>query len=184
LDLEGYGALASRLAMSKVSNPHRYSLPANGVRLVCPPGTDGGNTRLLGLAELSIELGFHVKAIVDNDKPGSSDGLIEELLAVCEQVAVLPARTAVEAALIRGIPGAKLRETVSTLERDGYLEPLPEDLADDEIANYLVRSKVLKKQGLHIAWVHALTGAPPIATSVIAAVCGDQTGHIDIAGAE
>lgn len=64
------------------------------------------------------------------------------------------------------------------------MEPLPGDVGDDHIANYLARTKVLKKQGLHIAWVHALTAAPPIGTSIIKAVCGDQTGRVDISGDE
>ncbi|RDH74418.1 hypothetical protein DVS77_31800 [Mycolicibacterium moriokaense] len=183
-DLEGYGALASRLAKAKKSDPRKHSLPANGLRLVCPPGPDGGNTRLLGLAELAIQLGFHVKAVMDSDKPGSSDDLINDLLAICEQVVVLPTRTAVEAALIRGVPGDKLRKTVEALVTEEYMAPLPDDVDDDDIANYLVRSKVLKQQGLHIAWVHALTAAPPIGTSVINAVCSDQTGRIDISGDE
>jgi putative ATP-dependent endonuclease of OLD family len=75
---------------------------------------------LLGVAELAIQLGFHVKAVMDSDKPGSSDDLIDDLLAVCEQVVVLPTRTAVEAALIRGVPGDKLRKTVEALEAEGY----------------------------------------------------------------
>ncbi|MBV5247042.1 hypothetical protein KUF57_26300 [Mycolicibacterium sp. PAM1] len=177
LDLEGYGALASRLTSKK------YSLPANGLRLVCPPGADGGITRLLGLANLATQLGFHVKAIVDSDKPGSSEDLIDALLAVCEQVVVLPTRTAVEAALIRGVPGAKLRKSVQILEGEGYMDPLPDDIEDDDIASYLVRGKVLKKQGLHIAWVRALTVAPPIGKSVIEAVCSATTGRVDIADA-
>lgn len=180
LDLEGYGTLASRLATAKKSNPQIWSLPANGVRLVCPPGADGGITRLVGLAELALQLGFHVKAIVDSDKPGSSEELIDALLDVCEQVVVLPTRTAVEAALIRGVPGEKLRKAVETLETEGYMDALPDELEDDAIAQYLIRGKVLKKQGLHIAWVRALTIPPPIGSSVIKAICGDQTGKVDI----
>jgi putative ATP-dependent endonuclease of the OLD family len=182
LDLEGYGSLASRLATAKRGDPQKHSLPANGLRLVCPPGPEGGITRLLGLAELAIQLGFHVKAIVDSDKPGSSGDLIDALLASCDQVVVLPRRTAVEAALIRGVPGDKLRQTVGTLTAEGYMDPLPDELDDDDIADYLVRSKVLKRQGLHIAWVQALRAAPPIGTAVIEAICGDQPGQIDIAG--
>lgn len=180
LDLEGYGTLASRLATAKRSDSKKRSLPANGLRLVCPPGADGGITRLLGLAKVALQLGFHVKAIVDSDKPGSSDDSIDELLAVCEQVVVLPTRTAVEAALIRGVPGAKLRESVEILEAGGYMEALPDDLQDDDIASYLIRGKVLKKQGLHIAWVRALTVAPPIGAAVIEAICSSTAGRVDI----
>ena len=48
LDVEGYGALASRL-FRKTNEPH-HSLPANGIRLVAPPGSDGGVTRLPAIA--------------------------------------------------------------------------------------------------------------------------------------
>jgi hypothetical protein len=96
-----------------------------------------------------------------------------------EQLVVLPTRTAVEAALIRGVPGDQLRETVETLEDFG-MPALPPDLGDDDIADHLIATKVIKKQGLGAAWAHALTRQPPIARSAIEAVCGDTLGRIDI----
>ncbi|MCT1616610.1 hypothetical protein [Kocuria marina] len=117
LDVEGYGALASRLFL-KTNEPH-HSLPANGIRLVAPPGSDGGVTRLPAIAEISLKLGFHVRAIVDNDKPGQEDPAVGILAGMVEQLVVLPTRTAVEAALIRGVPGERLRETVETLDVGG-----------------------------------------------------------------
>ncbi|MGO2747992.1 hypothetical protein [Microbacterium sp.] len=177
LDVEGYGALASRLFL-KTNEPH-HSLPANGIRLVAPPGSDGGVTRLPAIAEIALELGFHVRAIVDNDKPGQEDPAVGALAGMVEQLVVLPTRTAVEAALIRGVPGDRLREAVETLEDFG-MPTLPSGLGDDDIADHLITTKVIKKQGLGAVWAHALTRQPPIARSVIEAICSDTLGRIDI----
>lgn len=177
LDVEGYGALASRLFL-KTNEPH-HSLPANGIRLVAPPGSDGGVTRLPAIAKIVLELGFHVRAIVDNDKPGQEDPAVEVLAGMVEQLVVLPTRTAVEAALIRGVPGDRLRKAVEALEDFG-MPALPSGLGDDDIADHLLTTKVLKKQGLGAAWAHALTRQPPIARSVIEAICSDTLGRIDI----
>lgn len=182
LDAEGYGALANRLA--KKTGLREHSFPANGVRLVSPPGSDGGNTRLVGLARLAGEMGFHVKAVVDGDKPGSSDSVIADLSAVVDQIIVLPPRTAVEAALIRGVSAKNLRKTVNTLVAEGYLDPLPDETLDDEIADQLIRGKVLKKQGIHVAWAYALAEPPPLAQAVIEAICNDGNGRLDILDAE
>ncbi|MBY3989557.1 hypothetical protein HQO84_25535 [Rhodococcus fascians] len=177
LDVEGYGAIASRLF--ETTNAPRHSLPANGIRLVAPPGSDGGVTRLPAIAEIALELGFHVRAIVDNDKPGQEHPAVEALSKMVEQLVVLPTRTAVEAALIRGLSGDQLRATVDNLERFG-MPLLPPHLGDDDIADHLISTKVIKKQGLGAAWAHALTHQPPIARSVIEAICGDALGRIDI----
>lgn len=96
-----------------------------------------------------------------------------------EQLVVLPTRTAVEAALIRGVPGDRLRKAVEALEDFG-MPALPSGLGDDDIADHLLTTKVLKKQGLGAAWAHALTRQPPIARSVIEAICSDTLGRIDI----
>lgn len=177
LDVEGYGALASRLF--RKTNESHHSLPGNGIRLVAPPGSDGGVTRLPAIAEIALELGFHVRAIIDNDKPGHEDPAVGVLAGMVEQLVVLPTRTAVEAALIRGVPGDQLREAVETL-RDFGMPTLPPDLGEDDIADHLITTKVIKKQGLGAAWAHALTRQPPIARSAIEAVCGDTLGRIDI----
>jgi hypothetical protein len=177
LDVEGYGALAARL-FRKTNEPH-HSFPANGIRLIAPPGSDGGVTRLPAIAEIALELGFHVRAIVDNDKPGQEDPAVGVLEGMVEQLVVLPTRTAVEAALIRGVPGDQLRETVGMLEEFG-MPVLPSGLGDDDIADHLISTKVIKKQGLGAAWAYALTRQPPIARAAIEAVCGEALGRINI----
>ncbi|MCX5045264.1 hypothetical protein OG921_19030 [Aldersonia sp. NBC_00410] len=178
LDVEGYGTLAARLA--KKTGSRQHSLPANGIRLVCPPGSDGGITRLKGLAELAVEMGFHVKAVVDSDKPGASDSVIVDLLNTVEQVIVLPTRTAVEAALIRGVPARRLRATVAALQEGVGFPSLPADLPDAEVAKYLIDKKILKTQGLHVLWAQSVTARPPVACAVIEALCNDGTGRFDV----
>jgi hypothetical protein len=178
LDAEGYGALATRLASLK-KKPLK-SLPARGMRLVSPPGPEGGITRLKGMAELAVDLGFHVRAIVDGDKPGDNDGPIADLLTVAEQVVALPDRTAIEAALTRGLDPADLRVAAEALESAGAFV-IPSGATDDELYEFLVTSrKTIKKQGLHKDWVRALTKQPPIASAALRAVVGDDLGRIDI----
>ena len=84
-----------------------------------------------------------------------------------------------EAALIRGIPGAKLREVVESLAELG-MPALPDDSDDDAIAEHLISKKVLKKQGLVSAWVEALTHQPPTARAAIEALCSGELGRIDV----
>lgn len=177
LDVEGYGALAARLFNK--TGKRKHGLAANGIRLIAPPGSDGGISRLPAIAEIALQLGFHVRAIVDNDKPGQEDPAVAALEALTEQLVVLPDRTAVEAALIRGIPGKNLREVVKSLATLG-MPPLPDGLADDAIAEHLISKKILKKQGLGPAWVEALTVQPPTARAVIEALCVGELGRVDI----
>lgn len=177
LDVEGYGALAARLF--KKTGKREHGLAANGIRLIAPPGPEGGITRLPAIADIALQLGFRVRAIVDNDKPGQEDPAVAELAERCEQLVVLPDRTAVEAALIRGIPGDELREVVESLADLG-MPALPDDVDDDAIAEHLITKKILKKQGLGPAWVEALTTQPPTARAVIEALCAGELGRIDI----
>src|SRR5699024_555273 len=131
LDVEGYGALASRLFL-KTNEPH-HSLPANGIRRVAPPGSDGGVTRLPAIAEISLKLGYHVRATVDTDKQREEDPAVGILAGTEEQRVAPPTGTAVEAALIRGLLRERLRGTVDTLEDFG-MAALPSSLGDDDSA--------------------------------------------------
>lgn len=177
-DAEGYGSLSSRLA--KLDGGRELSFAANGMRLVAPPGSDGGITRLQELAELAAELGFNVRAIVDSDKPGDNDQRIEELLTLAEQVVVLPNRSAVEAALVRKLPIEELKRLVEELKPLGMPE-MPAGVEDEDLESHIIDSKALKKQGLHAPWVRELSEQPPLAKAVIAAACGDVLGRVDVA---
>lgn len=175
-DVDGYGTLATRLA-HKIGA--KYSFAAHGIRLISPPGSDGGITRLPAMARVAKELGFHVKAIADNDKPGAPDPNLTELVGEAEAVAILPTRTAVEAALVRGLPPAIVRETVDLLVASGELAPLPA-MSDDDLAEYLVNKKVIKNLRLHAAWARAVGAVPPIASAVIELICSSATGELAV----
>lgn len=177
LDAEGYEEIATRLF--RKTKQRNHSLAANGIRVIAPPGPEGGVTRLPAIAGIAHQLGFHVRAIVDNDKPGQEDPAVAALAPLTEQLVVLPTRTAIEAALIRGVPGAALRETATTLRGLG-MPALPDGIADEDVAEHLIGQKIIKKQGLGGAWAHALTKQPPTARAVIEAVCSDVAGRIEI----
>jgi putative ATP-dependent endonuclease of OLD family len=98
-DAEGYLAVADRrLRVSGVAPPSAY-----GMRLVAPPGSEGGKDRLPQLAQLAIDLGFHVRVVVDHDGVGKDVALLAELQALAEAVIRLPNRSAVERALVAGL---------------------------------------------------------------------------------
>lgn len=175
-DVDGYGTLATRLA--RRDGP-RYSFAAHGMRLVSPPGPEGGITRLPAMAKLAKELGFHVRAIADHDTPGPLDPNVVALIAEAEAVVLLPVRHAVEAALVRGVPSAQVRETVDLLQASGELAPVPA-CPDDELADYLLDKKVIKKGRLHKAWARAVPYRPPIAVAAIELACSSSTGQLDV----
>ena len=111
-DLEGYGAVAERrLTESGTLPPAAY-----GVRMIAAGiGGGGGKEQLPKLAGLARDLGFHVRVMIDNDKPGSDTGLLAELDGLAEQVIRLPERTAVERALARGIPADAQRAALCAI---------------------------------------------------------------------
>lgn len=175
-DADGYGALSTRLARKSGAD---YSFAARGMRLVSPPGSDGGITRLPGMARVAKELGFHVRAIVDRDTPGPLHPKVTELMGEVEAVVLLPVRCAVEAALVKGVKAANVRMTVELLQQVGLLPTLP-TLTDDQLADHLIENKLLKKPGVHLAWAKAVLSPPPIATQAIRLICSDGTGQLDV----
>lgn len=175
-DADGYGTLSTRLARSSGVD---YSFAAHGMRLVSPPGSDGGITRLASMAQVAKALGFHVRAIVDRDTPGPLHPEIVALLIEAEAVALLPERCAVEAALVKGLLPSEVRAAVDLLEESGEMVALP-PMVDGELAEYIVVKKVLKKPRLHEAWVRAVPAPPPIATAAIKLICSDGTGQLDV----
>ncbi len=177
-DVEGYLTLARRLAQQKGSD---YSLSANSMRLVSPPGSDGGISRLPAMAELAKELGFHVRAIVDDDGPTSSTNAeLAKLLTVADAVVVLPHKTAIEGALVSGLSRKKLREAVDTLVTAGEWVNSPPPANDDELEKFLVANGAIKDQRLHASWARAVTKAPPIATEAIRLACTEDSGRLDV----
>jgi hypothetical protein len=177
LDADGYGTLARRLAQAK-KDP--VTLVSNKAKLLSPPGSDGGKTRLAAMAAVARQLGFKVRAVVDNDK--NDDGSLTRIEEASEAVIVLPPRYAVEAALVRGLPTAAVRTAVDQLVSSGEIGEQP-DVADERLADLLVEH-LLKKQRLHGPWALALGRRPPVATEVVRAAFGDHVGRIQISEPE
>lgn len=105
-DLEGYSAVADRRLRRSATLPPA----AHGVRMVAAGLGDGGKDQLPRLARLAAELGFHVRVVLDHDKPGADAALVAELETLADQVIRLPERTAIERALVRGLSAANLRK--------------------------------------------------------------------------
>lgn len=163
-DLEGYSAVAERRMRESGELPPA----AYGVRMV-PAGTgDGGKDQIPKLARLARDLGFHVRVVLDHDKPGTDAALIIELTGQAEQVIRLPQRTSVERALIRGLPATALRTALAVIN-DLYGLGLDVPSADDADLDGLITKQLKQKGGLHQPFVDALPGGavPPLAAAVL-----------------
>jgi hypothetical protein len=164
-DLEGYGAVAERrLADSGTTPPAAY-----GVRMIAAGiSGGGGKEQLPKLAGLARELGFHVRVVIDNDKPGSDTGLLADLNGLAEQVIRLPERTAVERALVRGLPGDAQRTALSAIN-DVYGLGLDVDQVPDAELEENIVKQLKQKNGLHQPFVAALPdgSVPPLAAEVL-----------------
>jgi len=165
-DIEGYSAVDRK----QLSDSGLVPLSGRSVQLVAASATggDGGKSRLATMARLATSLGFEVRAIVDSDKPGEDDDLIAELEAVCSQVVLLPTRTAVERALVKGLKSEPLRQALRALNDDYGLRLDVDALGDSDLESALVKA-LKQKGGLHKAYVAALPpGAiPPIVEDVL-----------------
>jgi hypothetical protein len=163
-DLEGYSAVAERrLADSGTLPPAAY-----GVRMIAAGIGGGGKEQLPKLAALARELGFHVRVVIDNDKPGSDTMLLAELDGLAEQVIRLPERTAVERALARGLLADAQRAALSTVNDLYGLGLDVDDITDPDLEESIVKQLKLKN-GLHQPFVAALPdGAiPPLAVEIL-----------------
>jgi putative ATP-dependent endonuclease of OLD family len=164
-DLEGYNAVAEgRLADSGTLPPAAY-----GVRMIAAGiGGGGGKEQLPKLAALARELGFHVRVVIDNDKPGSDTMLLAELDGLAEQVIRLPERTAVERALARGLPADAQRAALSAVNDLYGLGLDVGDIPDPGLEEIIVK-QLKQKNGLHQPFVAALPDGivPPLAAKVL-----------------
>ncbi|WP_136054661.1 hypothetical protein [Microbacterium sp. K24] len=165
-DLEGLAALDRKRHIEA----HKAPLSAHSMQIVAASatGADGGKHRLPVLAALGSSLGFEVRALMDSDKPGDDDELIEELKSICDLVISLPNRTAIERALVRGVPTQVLRDSLARLNDDHELG-LDVDSIDEDRLEATLTKQLKQKAGLHRSYVIQLPkGAyPPIATSVL-----------------
>ncbi len=166
-DFEGYSAVADRRLRASGTPPPA----ASGFRLVPAGVGDGGKEQLPKLARLAGELGFHVKVVLDNDKPGSDAQLVNDLTSLCEQVIRLPQRTAVERALVRGLSKSSLRTAFESIN-DSYGLGIDVSAVSDNDLEDTVADALKKKGGLHQPFVDALPArsAPPLAVAVLDAL--------------
>jgi len=166
-DLEGYGAVADRrLRVSGSPPPSAY-----GMRLVAPPGSDGGKERLPGLAQLALDLGFNVRVVIDHDGVGRDAALLSTLQALAEVVIRLPAKSAVERALVAGLDEKTVRDTLRWLSQEYGLGIDAAKVVKAEL-NKTAAKAIKEKGGLHQPWVDALPAgsSPPIARGVLDAI--------------
>jgi putative ATP-dependent endonuclease of the OLD family len=167
-DLEGYSAVAERrLRDSGTLPPAAY-----GVRMIAAGiSGGGGKEQLPKLAGLARELGFHVRVVIDNDKPGSDTKLLADLDGLAEQVIRLPQRTAVERALARGLPADAQRAALSAITELYGLDLNVDDITDADLEESIVR-QLKQKNGLHQPFVAALPdrAVPPLAAAVLDAL--------------
>jgi hypothetical protein len=171
-DLEGYTALADRrLRRSNKPPPAAY-----GVRLIAPAGADGGKDKLPVLARLAGELGFRVRVAVDGDAPNVDAALLTELQTVAETVVRLPDRTAVERALVAGLPDGSVTSALQDLS-DAFGLGLSLAGLDTAALRKLAIEKIKTKPGLHQAWVDLLprNSLPPLAVKLLEVLCAAPT---------
>lgn len=193
-DVEALEAVARRLVMrGRLAG----NLSSRSMRLLSAPGESGGKDSLLDLAKLANQLGFHVRAVIDNDSPDTDEDLYSQLQGVTEQLIVLPERTAIERALVHGLDEHTLRITLRRLV-EGYglvptdwgLPPLDalDDTAGSALAQAILRKKLLKKSpGLHAPWVQSLPKdcrLPPIAVAVLAELHSGSMGRVDLSDSQ
>ncbi|MEO3875928.1 hypothetical protein ABGB18_44745 [Nonomuraea sp. B12E4] len=172
-DLEALTAAAARrMRRNGIAPPaaHRVHLAANLL--------EGGKSQLPKLARVARQLGYHVRVVIDSDKPGEDADLHAELVALAEQVIVLPERTAIERALVAGVPTGALREAAEAL-RDVYglsidLEGTPDVDLGKAIA------KQIKKPNLHQQFIEALPDGvmPPLVEQLLDTLSAPPTTEV------
>ena len=164
-DLDGYTAVADRrLLFLDVAPPAAY-----GVRMVASPEGAGGKDNLPKMAKLAGDLGFHVRVVLDNDKPGSDGDLVAELTGLAEQVVRLPERTAIERALVHGIEPMRLRIVFEQLVAGhGLVDINVSAITDAELEGRIIKA-LKSKGGLHRPFVEGLPvgTTPPLADRVL-----------------
>lgn len=165
-DFETYSALDRRrfLELNKIP------LAALGMRFVAASaaGGEGGKSELPKLARLATDVGLAVRVVLDHDKPGTDEALIDELRTTAELIVRLPERTAVERAIVDGLAPDVLRPVLETLSAAHVLGLTVDDIDDDGLP--LACIKALKqKGGLHRLFIDLLPRetVPELANNVL-----------------
>jgi hypothetical protein len=165
-DMEAYTAVSWR----RFHYDNEPPLSAYGMRLVpaSAGGGEGGKQELPKIAVLAAELGLAVRVVLDHDKPGTDDDLIDELCSLAEMVVRLPERTAVERAIVSGVPPDELRQALAIINNDHDLRLNLDSIDDADLPQKCV-SVVKQKGGLHRPFIEALPAGttPPLAAAVL-----------------
>jgi hypothetical protein len=165
-DMETYSTLSWR----QFREGNKAPLPAFGMRLVpaSAGGGEGGKQELSKIGELATELGLAVRIVLDHDKPGTDQDLIDELCKIAEMVVHLPERAAVERAIVAGLPAADLRQALSAINADHELNLDVDSINEGDVAEKCVWA-LKQKGGLHRSFIEALPAGttPPVAAAVL-----------------
>jgi putative ATP-dependent endonuclease of the OLD family len=126
----------------------------------------GGIEQIPKLARLAKALGFRVIALLDHDKPGPvAEANLADAAAEADAVVQLPARFAIERALVHDVDPTALRTVMKTL-KDGLALPWPDSagMGDADIADFLA-GNLKARNGLHTFYLDMLPQAvePPVA---------------------
>lgn len=165
-DMETYTTVSRRRFVQDNKTP----LSAYGMRLVpaSASGGEGGKQELPKIATLAVELGLRVRVVLDHDKPGTDNELIDELRAVAEMIVRLPERAAVERAIVDGVEPDDLRKALETINEDHDLKLDVDTIDDDDLADECIWA-LKQKGGLHRPFIGALPEgvSPPLASAVL-----------------
>lgn len=165
-DMETYTTVSRRQFRYESKAP----LSAFGMRLVpaSAGGREGGKQEMPKFAKLAAELGLAVRIVLDHDKPGTDQCLIDELCEIAEMVVRLPERAAVERAIVDGLSSQELRKCLDSINDDHDLKLDVASIDDSDIAEKCVWA-LKQKGGLHRALIEALPHGttPPLAAAVL-----------------
>ena len=145
-------------------------LSAFGMRLVpaSTGGGEGGKQELPKIAKLTGELGLAVRIVLDHDKPGADQDLIDELSEIAEMVVRLPERAAAERAIADGLSSEALRKALVSVSEDHDVKLDVDSIDDSDLPEKCVWA--LKQEGgLHRPFIDALPAGttPPLAAAVL-----------------
>lgn len=165
-DMETYSTLSRR----QLRDENKAPLSAFGMRLVpaSASGGEGGKQELPRIAKLAAELGLAVRIVLDHDKPGTDEDLIDELRGIAQMVVRLPERAAVERAIVDGLPQEELREALESINDDHDLKLDVDSVDDSELTEKCVWA-LKQKGGLHRPFIDALPAGstPPLGAAVL-----------------
>ncbi len=178
-DHAAYRALAAKLFEEEGVHPPG----AHGIHVIHAAAADssGGSGAIPRLAEAAKALGFRVVSVIDHD--GANEQTAAELdanLNAADAVVRLPHRTAVERALVAGLPSTTLRDALVELNSAFGLSIDAAATADPDLEDLAVRA-LKSSGGLHAQFVQALPfkRSPTIAREVLQISLKCALGRLD-----